>query len=158
MIDIFIYIELLLFVSYLLFIGFRYGILPSISESYYRLGKLQVLFLFFTWSIAFPIILIGGFIDHTHSWTFFMSGSAMTFVGAASAFREDLTKGVHFSGAVSSIVFGFLGLWLVLDFWKIPIVAVLLMPVIFKYVKNSTWWVEVLAFATIMLGLLLRAM
>ena len=48
------------FISYVSFIWIKYGILPSISDSWYHLPEnLKVLFTLFCWGFALPAAIIG---------------------------------------------------------------------------------------------------
>lgn len=87
-------ILILTFISYIWHIVKNYGILPSISESYYRLSdKQKKLFTFFCWGFAFPTIIIG------NSFFLFLAGAGIAFVGAAAAFKSKMTntKGYYYT-------------------------------------------------------------
>lgn len=141
------------FIGYLSFIVNRYGVLPSISDSYYEMKKNKfyggALFTLFVWSLSIPIIIIGS------TPLMFFAGAFLAFVGAAAAFEDlEMTKRVHTIGAVGGIGFGFLSM--VLDFQLNEITYFMLLASLILYllkIKNLIWWVEVLAFVLIILGL-----
>jgi hypothetical protein len=85
----------------------------------------------------------------------FFAGAFLSFVGAASAFKDlKMTKRVHTIGAVGGIGFGFLSM--VLDFQLNEITFFMLLGSLILYllkIKNLIWWVEILAFVLIILGL-----
>lgn len=141
------------FVGYISFIINRYGVLPSISESYYKMKNDNLfgggLFTLFIWSLSFPLIIVG------NTSLMFFAGAFLAFVGAATAFKDlEMTKRVHTIGAVGGIGFGFLSM--VLDFQLNEITYFMLLASLILYllkIKNLIWWVEVLAFVLIILGL-----
>ena len=101
------------FVGYISFIVNKYGVLPSISESYYKMKGDKLfgggLFTLFIWSLSLPLIIIGD------TPLMFFAGAFLSFVGAASAFKDlKMTKRVHNIGAIGGIGFGFLSM--IIDF------------------------------------------
>ena len=91
---------------------------------------------------------------------FFMSGAGLCFVGTATAF---LSKGastniVHYLGAAVGIGCALLGLvfqygiYLPLLVFTLGTALIMLIP----KVNNKIWWVEILAFVVIVIGLFLR--
>lgn len=141
------------FIGYLSFIVNRYGVLPSISDSYYEMKNDNLfgggLFTLFIWSLSFPLIIVG------NTSLMFFAGAFLAFVGAATAFKDlKMTRRVHTIGAVGGIGFGFLSM--VLDFQLNEITYFMLLASLILYllkIKNLIWWVEVLAFVLIILGL-----
>lgn len=141
------------FVGYISFIVNKYGVLPSISESYYKMKGDKLfgggLFTLFIWSLSLPLIIIGD------TPLMFFAGAFLSFVGAATAFKDlKMTKRVHTIGAVGGIGFGFLSM--ILDFQLNEITFFMLLGSLILYllkIKNLIWWVEILAFVLIILGL-----
>ena len=140
---------LISFMAYWAFIYKKFGILPSISDSYYKLSvKGRVLFTFFIWSVAFPIAIIGD------SAILFAAGAALAFVGAAGAFRDDLTEKVHVAGAIGGIVIGYIGIIVDLNDYMIPVLFIAsFIYLTLKRVKNKTWWIETAAFIGVIISL-----
>lgn len=138
-------VTLVVFLTYIAYIVGKFGVLPSISDSWYKLGrKEQVLFTLFMWGISIPIIFQGG-------WLFFLAGSAGCFVGVATEFKMKYyyTKLFHFLGAVLLIVLTLVGIGLQ-GYW-LPLIGCLISVVviaIFKK-KNRIWWIEMVSFAWI---------
>lgn len=141
----------LIFLSFVTFIVVKFGVQPSISDSWYKLGNLGFLFTLFIWGIALPMCMIGT------GW-YFGSGALLAFVGAATAFKSKgaHTNIVHSVGAVGGILFALLalaieGIWL-------PAVIVPLATIGLKVCKmrNLIWWIEISAFVVIELGLLYK--
>ena len=136
-------ITLSIFISYILFVMIRFGILPSISDSYYKI-KAKPLFTFFLWSVAIGAILLGDSI------LMFLAGSGIVFVGAAAAFRQRITKTVHVIGAVSGIVFSQLEIIINYQMWWVTFIFASLAWVLHSNkIKNKTWWIEILAFVSV---------
>ena len=133
------------FTAYVAAIWIKFGVLPSISESYYRLKKLQKSFFtlaMFGTGLPITIYAEGGLM--------FFAGAGICFVGAAPAFREDMTGRVHVIGAVGGIVLGLLSLWLDYSLWIPQVVfAGLTFFLTFFRVRNHTWWIEILAYMCI---------
>ena len=137
-----------IFVSYVLFVYFKYGVLTSISTSWYRLPpKQKILFYFFCISIG--ILLL--FQDNLF---FFLSGAGIIFTGTAAAYEEKMTNIVHFSGAVICIVMALLGLSIDHQIY-FPLLSIPISLVIFlAKTKNFLWWIEIVCFLFIISGML----
>ena len=146
-------IQALIFISYVTFLLIKFkGPLKSISESWYKLRyPLRILFNLFCLSLGLLMTF------HEQSVFFFLSGVGLTFVGVASWSQSSvkLTRIIHFGGATVGIVFGLLGVgfglgnWVPLSIWMLSSIFILL----FK-IKNHFWWIEVIAFITIIWGML----
>lgn len=152
----FIYLVLAIFVtftSYVLYIVSNFGVLESISDSWYVLPKnRKPLFWLFTVCIGIPLLFFAG---STAPW-FFLAGAGFVFVGTASAFNDDtVTNRVHYAGATIGIVFSFVGLYFDYGLFY-PLFAFLIsLPIIYYYdKKNLIWWLEISAFITVIAGLL----
>lgn len=143
-----------IFVAYVGMIWYRYGVLPSISESYYRLPKDQkILFTFFCWLFVTPAIILGD------SVFMFVAGTAIFFVGAASAFKMRLTGQVHIVGAVVGILCGLLHIVFVENNYPLSIItASLVISIMISGIKNSTWWIEIVVFTAICITLGLKVL
>jgi hypothetical protein len=138
-------IMLTVFFGYVGAIWTKYGILHSISESYYQLPKnLKLLFTLFCWAFAFPAIIIGS------NGLMFFAGSGICFVGAAAAFKEDLTKEVHFIGAALGVLLSQLAILFIYKLWIIPAIFVIFsLFMLFVIKKHTIWWIEIAAFLSI---------
>lgn len=142
-----------MFFSYVLGITLRYGVQTSISESYYRLPRnLQWLFTIATWGYAFPAIIIGV----PYSGLAFLAGSGICFVGASPAFKSlGLENIVHMVGAGIGVTASQLFISLVLGQWWITLCFVLLSGLCYlipKMKTNILWWVEILAFLSMVVS------
>lgn len=154
-------LQIIIFISYVTFVINKFGILPSISESWYRLRDLGgVWYSLFTW-FCFGLGFLMFFQTNGNTPLFFLSGAGLSLVGTATMFKEinDKLQGkLHTIGAVIGILGSLIGIGVERDNW-IPLfifvsVAILLS---LSVKKNRTWWIEIVAFATVGLGLLLTA-
>jgi hypothetical protein len=139
------------FISYVSWIWARYGVLKSISQSYYELPQnLQPLFTFFCWGFALPAIIVG-----STGWMF-LAGAGIGFVGAAAAFQEDMTHDVHMVGAGVGVGASQLAIFLNFGLWPINIAFIsigLLLLLFRKKIKTWMWWTEIAAFISICVAL-----
>jgi hypothetical protein len=151
-----------IFVFYNTWIWKRYGILPSMSASYYklkedkRLGKHgKTLFLAFCWSLGALMLAVSSMYYMYDAVGFlFASGAGLIFTGTAAAFEEEMTGVVHYTGATVSIGAAFVGLWLIAGLWPIGAVFLLVSGVFYMLkLKNIILWMEYLAFALSVFGL-----
>jgi len=142
------------FVGYVGFIWWKYGVLKSISQSYYELPKsYNFIFTLALWGFAFPAMILG---TPLTGLMFFAAGGIM-FTGAAAAFMEEMTRTVHFVGAGAGVLFSQLAISLVFGMWPVTLAFVIssLLLLLYRNKINNThiWWIEVLAFVSIVVVL-----
>jgi hypothetical protein len=143
-----IYIQFALFFIYTFFVVRKYGVQRSISESWYTVEKPYKWM--FTLVFCYGIGILQAF--HGSAW-FFMSGAFLCFVGAAMDFKGwETTKWVHNIGAVGCIVLALIGLAVTGIWW--PFIPVAAAGVTLPKTKNGTWWIECVAFFSILGGLI----
>jgi hypothetical protein len=146
-----LYVMNLFFAGYIAYIWIRYGVQPSVSESYYRLKRrYQWLFTFATWGYALPALMLG--LQLTGNGIVFLAGMGIAFVGASPAFHGiGMERTVHTVGALVGITA--MHVFLCIEgYWYITATFVALSLVVFavSYLReNITWWVEILAFLSI---------
>lgn len=152
-------IQILIFVSYITFIVIKFGILPSISESWYRLrdlgGAWSSLFTWFCWGIGFTMFFQT---NNTAPYLFFLSGAGFCIVGVATMFKlnDDIQPYIHFTGALIGIIGALIGIGVERDaWWPFFFLLITNIVIIFTIEKNKTWWSEMLVFLSIGIGLLL---
>jgi len=138
------------FVAYVATIVSLYGILPSISDSYYHLPeKWKPMFTLSLWGFAFPAIIIGTPI----TWMMFLACSGIIFVGAAAAFHQKLTKTVHIVGAATGMILSQVAIATVFGMWYVTVASVVLAGLVFllrKYINNThIFWIELICFTAI---------
>ncbi len=140
---------ILVFFGYVSFIWDNYGTLPSISDSYYFLPDNQkILFTAFCAAFAFPAMVLGG------TPLMFLAGTGIIFVGAAAQFKKPhLPKIVHYTGAVLGVLFSQLSIYFDYNMLYINIIFFTSAGIIFflrkTIFKNFLWWIEMLAFTSI---------
>jgi hypothetical protein len=143
-------VSLTIFVSYITFIIINFGILPSISDSYYKLSlNSKFIFTLAMWGFAFPIIML------SENGLLFFSGAGICFVGAAPLFKEEFEGLIHRIGAITGIGLGLLALIIYYNSYYLVLLYVLIFLIIYlSKVNNRIWWIEILSFLTIIIGLL----
>lgn len=145
-------IQIITFLTYIGFIVYKYGILESISASWYALPKQwKPLFWLFTVILGMCMLPLADY----HS-LFFLSGAGLIFVGTAAAFEDQkMTNRVHYSGAVAGIG-GAIGALFILLGTLVPIYITLLFLVGSLLLQRThiIWWVEIGAFIGIVWGLI----
>lgn len=149
--------QLLIFVSYVGYITYRFGVIPSISDSHYKLNTVRqgYIFTIFCWALAITMV----FQSDESTPLYFFSGVGLAFVGAASEFKWTgaNTNIVHYLGAVLGIGCAAMALYFESVMWQ-PAVSIVLFSgfcSIYK-IKNAIFWVEIVAFVAIITGLILR--
>lgn len=160
-----LYVSLAVFTSYLIIIGVLFGWLPSISQSYYEFSdrwgnKASWAFTIALWGFAIPFMIAGIEMSagSPYQWLMFLAPAGICFTGAAPQFKKGMEDKVHYIGAVSGIVLGMLGLGLIFHAYYAIIGAVVAIGAMqLLKVNNKTYWIEVIAFYTIILTLILKA-
>lgn len=153
-------LQILIFISYVTFIVIKFGVLPSISDSWYRLRDLGgVWYSLFTW-FCFGLGFLMFFQTNGTTPLFFLSGAGLSAVGVATMFKlkDDLQPYIHFIGAVIGILGALVGIGVERHVW-LPLIDFIILSIILYIFtsKNKTWWIEIAAFAAVGLGLLLTA-
>jgi len=140
-------IMLIVFISYVSFIWFKYGIQKSISASYYVLPKnLRLLFTLFCWGFAVPVIIAG--VETTP--LMFFAGAGICFVGAAGEIKDKWVFKIHMTAAVSGIVFSQLAILFGYHMIYVNIASLILAIAFFLLSKKHYfWWIELTAFSAI---------
>ena len=135
----------------------NFGILSSISESWYLLGEYnkEYLFTLFSWSMGGLML----FYIKDDAPYFFISATGFMFLGTASDFRSSAvhTNIIHYIGASLAIGGALFGIYFQyfllfpLIFFLFSIILLSLLPI-----KNKLWWIEMSAFIFIVVGLLIK--
>jgi hypothetical protein len=149
--------QLLIFVIYVTYITYRFGLLPSISESHYKLNEFRqgYIFTIFCWSLATTMVLQS---DQSSPFYFF-SGMGLAFVGAATQFKWTgaNTHIVHYLGAFIGIACALAALYFESGMWLPATLFTFITAIIILFkAKNATFWIEIVAFLLIITGLFLR--
>lgn len=142
-------IMLSVFVGYVMFITSQYGVLSSISESYYRLpDKLKFLFTIYCWGFAFPAIILGA---NFGSFLIPIAGGLICMVGVATAFKLKFEGILHTIAAIGGILLSQISI--IFEFHNMYYVTILLavyclLIVIYK-IQNKVFWIEIGSFLSI---------
>lgn len=140
----------IIFITYVVFIQARYGILPSISESFYKLPGWQwIFFTLFTWGLGFPLILLERDILLT------LAGVSLMFLGTVGAFKMDnIVKWMHNGFSFLAILFCFA--FLLKNGFEGTFVGfgIFMTIIIMSEIKNVIWWIEIGVFVSIIIGLI----
>lgn len=152
---------ILVFFSYILFIVTKYGVLESISDSYYSLPcSLKFLFTFFCWGFSLPAAIIGFSLSEYSIWQFFMlfAAGGIMFVGASPNFKMDFEGDIHNISAYIGVVSSQLFIFLVFENLKfiLPTFIITSILLFLLKVKNLIWWIEILAFLFILITFYLK--
>lgn len=132
---------------------------PSLSETYYNLEnkKKSMGILFYVYLIITIIILIAPIVEAAHLWGF-LCAAALGFVGAAPAFKSKEHKYIHFISTIISAIASLIVLILIHKIWVALIVfgIVIGLAIWTKTYKSSlVFWLEMIAFYSLMIGLII---
>jgi hypothetical protein len=146
-------IQVGVFLSYLLYIVWIYGVLSSISESFYELEKEKKRFLFWDRSMMFTVwascqgicVMLSG----SNSIFTNIAGFGMLLVGIAPYFKDKVAKYVHYAGAVIAIlaIQGYIFEIKQYEFNCFGAASLLLSFLLKDITDNWLWWLEILMFA-----------
>jgi len=145
----------IIFPLYTLYIVKRnnWKVLHSVSDSYYVLKNKnkgeEIIFTIFTYLLGIGLIL-----QYPSSFLFFPAGMGMFWVGTQTQFRGiSIKETIHYIGAVLGIVLSLVGL-LLNGVWIPLLIMVIGSGIMYlKKINHIIWWVEMLAFITIIWGL-----
>lgn len=144
-------------ITYLALTCAVFGIPKSISESHYLWSSKgwRYLFTFVMWSVGVPILIYWVSVSPDKYQFFpFLSISGMLFVGGACAFKETLTKAVHFTSAGIWAFFAVLYFCLMQDWIAIAVgAATFVLMALFIGRKHFTFWAEVSCIVTMIIGI-----
>ena len=141
----------IIFTSYVIYVWCKFGVLPSISDSFYKNNE-KPLFTLAMFGTGLPITIYAEF------GLLFFAGAFICLVGAAAAFREDLTAKAHVVGAIGGIILGLLSCLIDYHNWILPAIFINFagLATVFK-LKNITWWVEITALICIVITLFISS-
>lgn len=141
--------SLIVFVVYNSLFILNYGIPESISATYYKLkGRKQVIFTLALWGFSIPVAIAA------ETGLLFFAGAFISFVGASPSFKnKGLERKVHFIGAYTGTILGFLSLFIDYNLLVVPLIGIFIISNLFGRVKNYIFWVEVVAYLIIYSGL-----
>ena len=148
-------VAMAMFFAYLLLMAKLHGIQPSISDNYY-VSRHRWTFVMVMWWIGLG--MLPAMLEVTpEMWQFsaFFCCGGVIFVGAAAAFREEVTRQVHFAGAITSAAGAFLWTACVLP----PMAGVGFLTccgLLLWLSRHIVYWLEVTCFAMVFMTYILR--
>lgn len=136
--------SLLSFVAYFMYVYLKFGIQPSISDSYYKLiPKKQWMFTIALWGFAFSLMPVA---TEIHG-LFFGATAFILFVGAAPRFaQKSIEQTVHIVGAIGGVAMAVIAFALAGYVWVSIFMALGIASLNWFKVPNKTWWIETYAF------------
>lgn len=143
------------FAIYLILMAKLHGIQPSISDNYY-VSRHRWTFVMVMWWVGFG--MLPAMLEVTPEiWQFsaFFCCGGVIFVGAAAAFREEMTRQVHNAGAFTSAGGAFLWTACVLP----PMAGVGFLTccgLLLWLSRHVVYWLEVTCFAMVFVTYILR--
>lgn len=147
--------SLAVFAIYLILMAKLHGIQPSISDNYY-VSRHRWTFVMVMWWIGLG--MLPAMLEVTpEMWQFsaFFCCGGVIFVGAAAAFREQLTKGVHYFGAILSAVAAFI--WCSIMMPPVAGAGFLACWALLLFLhRHIVYWLEVTCFAMVFVTHILR--
>ena len=147
--------SLAVFAIYLILMAKLHGIQPSISDNYY-VSRHRWTFVMVMWWVGLG--MLPAMLEVTSEmWQFsaFFCCGGVIFVGAAAAFREEVTRQVHFAGAITSAAGAFLWTACVLP----PMAGVGFLTccgMLLWLSRHVVYWLEVTCFAMVFVTYILR--
>ena len=139
-------ISAILFAIYLILMAKLHGVQPSVSDNYY-VSKHPWTFTIAMWTVAFTMLppMLSATTE-TFQFTAFLSCAGIAFVGAAAAYKQQLTNTVHIAGAITAALFAIVWAYTICP--PLPTIAILTAVYILLAVRrHKIYWAEVTAFA-----------
>lgn len=143
-------IQSVVFLAYMGYITYHYGILPSISDSWYELQGLKKLwFTGFIWTIGVTTFML-----YPYGVLYVVSGCLLPLVGVAAAFRDksNAVDKLHSIGATGSIITILLAHAINHIYYPFIIAAAFSIGADRLKLNNSTTWVEVVCVVVSVMG------
>ena len=139
-------ISAILFAIYLILMAKLHGVQPSVSDNYY-VSKHPWTFTIAMWTVAFTMLppMLSATTE-TFQFTAFLSCAGIAFVGAAAAYKQQLTNTVHIAGAITAALFAIVWAYTICP--PLPTIAILTAVYILLAVRrHKIYWAEITAFA-----------
>jgi hypothetical protein len=122
-----------------------YGVLPSLSDSYYELPEKWRDYIFTP--LFFALGLFSAILGES-GWMVF-AGFGICLVGAAPQFKDSFVKPVHFVGAGIAAIFSQLYILFALGLWPLNIAFIVACILISVFrANNRIWWLEMACFVS----------
>lgn len=138
------------FWAYVGYIMAKYGVLPSLSDSYYHLPlkKRDIIFTSVFYYTAIAVIILA------ESGLMFAAGVGICAVGTAPQFERSYAKPIHYIGAAFAALFSQLYIIFIAELWPLTGILVLIGLILYLLkVNNIIWWIEMVCFLTAFIAL-----
>lgn len=151
----------LLFIVYVTLVTVKYGVLHSISNSFYVLYNFDKggWFRFLMFTSGLLLILIAAFAGSPHSWSLYLSGIGAMLTGVFAMYADRITGIIHYISSGSMLVFALLFIGLVLSWIPMALVAIGIGIVYALYrwdkISQPVFWGELAAFSCTLVSLLI---
>lgn len=144
--------SVVIFTTFAALVWWKYGVLNSISAAFYKLPENQRwIFTLALWGFSIPIIIFGGMNDAE---LLFLAGGAIVWTGAVAAYNSsELELKIHITSAMGGVILGLAHLTINLHLYYLVAGATVIAFLLYKRSKNYTWWIEMLYYFTIIIGL-----
>jgi len=144
-------LSFIIFTSYVAGITIKFGWLRSVSASWYYIEN-KWIFTLSLWGFSIPLMIAGG------TALTFLAGLAICFAGAAADTKNtELTEKVHVIGAMAGIIFGMAALIIDFNLWYFVLAQLIFtIPAMKCNMRNHTFWIEIVAYYLVWLGMLIR--
>lgn len=131
-------ISALFALGYIIPVTIKYGVQPSISDTYRLLPKKwKWTFTFFIWGTVLPLVVVA----QTDLMTF--SAFVMCFVGVTPRFWIKMEGNVHVVAAIGGIAFELASFWYDFHLWYVSVPFVVIYVIAERRkLKNRTYWIE----------------
>lgn len=135
--------SLFILFSYILFCVKKFGVPPSLSETYYLLDKN---WLFTSVLAVSDILLLIGWLNISDSFLAFLCAVCILFVAVAPMFKG-IQKNIHTISAILGGLFGII--FCFISCWIIPVIFILIAAVLTIKTRKPIFWFEMAAFASV---------
>ncbi len=143
-------VQAFFFYGYCIYLVKNFGILQSISDSWYKV-KNKWMFNLFASGTGLPFWFYD--LDSMDGMMFVFSGLLMFGLSIASMFKDgDDIKFIHYGCTIGAILFALAGIYIQKE-TLVPVQLVIIGGV-FLLFKNSIWWIEIWIFTVIISFLL----
>ena len=147
-----------LFVGYVGIVTWKYGVLHSISRSFYTLRQVNKggWFRFLMFTSGLLLILIAAYSGVVFAWLLYASGIGAILTGAAAMYYKEITGKVHYIasgtmllGAISFVSFVFSPV-----IWVLTVLGLFIVIYFRNTMPNPVYWYELYAFSSVLSSLL----
>ena len=138
-------ISAIVFALYLIVMAKLHGIQPSISDNYY-VSRHPWTFTLVFWLVAFSMLppMLSA-TSETWQFTAFLACAGIAFVGAAAAYKQQLTNTVHIAGAATAGLMAIVWAYTICP--PLPTIAIITAAyLLLSKPRHKVYWIELTAF------------